>query len=89
MDRAGFIGQCLPRTLTNPGRQIFRAVGVGVFLRFCHDLHARAAKAVFLQHRSQNLYDMDPAGVMAVAWSKPDTRDNRRLSECVCIAGGR
>ena len=64
----GFIGQCLPRDFDKIRvAKIFRAVGVGVFLRFCHDLHRiGAAKAVFLHievfQNIEDLYDMDPAG---------------------------
>ena len=64
----GFIGQRLPRNFDKIRvAKIFRAVGVGIFLRFCHDLHRiGAAKAVFLHievfQDIEDLHDMNPAG---------------------------
>ena len=64
----GFIGQRLPRYFDKIRvAKIFRAVGIGVFLSFCHDLHrVGAAKAVLLHievfQNIEDLYDMNTAG---------------------------
>ena len=64
----GFIGQRLPRDFDKIRiAKIFRAVGVGVFLSFCHDLHrVGTAKAIFLHievfQDIEDLHDMNPTG---------------------------
>ena len=64
----GFAGQRLPRHFDEVRiAEIFRAVGIGVFLRLRHHLHGvGAAKAIFLQIKVfediEDLHDVDPPG---------------------------